>query len=64
MASPALGDLDGDGFVEVVAPVREGRVFSWHTDGPLCGNHPWPTFHHDNRRTGNLDQMIEDPRCP
>jgi hypothetical protein len=64
MASPAFGDLDGDGLLEMVAPVREGRVFAWKTQAPLCGNHSWITFHHDNRRTGYLDTLIEDPRCP
>ena len=64
MASPAVGDLDGDGLVELVAPVREGRIFAWRTAGPLCGNHPWRTYHHDNRRTGNYDEPIIDPRCP
>ena len=55
MASPAVGDIDGDGLVEVIAPVREGRIFAWRTAGPVGGNHPWPTYHHDNYRTGFLD---------
>jgi len=64
MASPAFGDLDGDGLLEMVAPVREGRVFAWRTEAPVCGSHPWKTFHHDNRRTGNLDAPVAAPTCP
>jgi hypothetical protein len=64
MASPAFGDLDGDGMLELVAPVREGRVFAWRTEGPVCGEHPWKTFHHDNRRTGNLETPVPGISCP
>jgi len=64
MASPAFGDLDGDGMLEMVAPVREGRIFAWRTEGPVCGVHPWKTFHHDNRRTGNLDAPVPAVPCP
>ena len=64
MASPAFGDLDGDGFLDMVAPVREGRIFAWRTGGPVCGAHTWTTFHHDNRRTGNLETPFWEERCP
>jgi hypothetical protein len=64
MASPAFGDLDGDGMLEMVAPVREGRIFAWRTEGPVCGDHSWKTFHHDNRRTGNLETLVPGVPCP
>jgi len=63
MASPAFGDIDGDGLLEMVAPVREGRVFAWRTQAPVCADHAWPTFHHDNMRTGFLESTVSDPRC-
>ena len=63
MASPAFGDLDGDGLLEMVAPIREGRVFAWRTEAPLCGVHPWMTFHHDNHRTGNLETPFREDIC-
>jgi len=63
MASPAFGDLDGDGLLEMAAPAREGRVFVWRTQAPLCGVHPWMTFHHDNRRTGNLETPFREDVC-
>jgi hypothetical protein len=33
LASPAVGDLDGDGIPEVVAADFEGRVYAWSADG-------------------------------
>jgi FG-GAP-like repeat len=33
LASPAVGDLDGDGVPEVVAADFEGRVYAWSADG-------------------------------
>ncbi|MEJ2722421.1 MAG: FG-GAP-like repeat-containing protein, partial [bacterium] len=32
-AAPAAGDLDGDGFVEVIAIDTRGTIYAWHRDG-------------------------------
>ena len=57
-ASAAVGDVDGDGLLEVVIPSREGSLFVWDTPGPVqVDGKPavqWAKFHHDLRNTGNF----------
>ncbi len=37
-AAPALGDLDGDGTLEIVAAAMDRHVYAWHADGsPVAG---------------------------
>lgn len=52
--SPALGDLDGDKKLEVVTGTRDGWLYAWHTNGREDGVVDWPTYHHDERNTGNF----------
>lgn len=52
VASPALGDVDGDGLTEVVGATREGFVFVWDT--PASGPAAWPMFKRDASRSGVL----------
>jgi hypothetical protein len=40
IGSPALGDLDGDGTLEIVAPALDGYVYVWHADGTLDPGFP------------------------
>lgn len=35
LASPALGDLNGDGKLEVVAGANDGKLYSWNSTGTL-----------------------------
>jgi hypothetical protein len=63
LAQPAaIGDIDGDGLLEVAANTREGNVYVWDTDGAACGhNAEWWTYHHDEWNTGNYRS---DTRAP
>jgi MYXO-CTERM domain-containing protein len=62
ITTPAVGDLDGDHKLEVVAGTRDGNLFAWHTEGTDTGVIQWESFHHDNANTGNyglkLDQGV------
>jgi hypothetical protein len=50
---PTVGDVDGDGNLEVAALTREGNSFLWDTDRPACGgNDEWWTSRHDEWSTG------------
>ncbi len=51
--SPALGDLDGDGLIEIAAATYDGRLYVWDTPGAAAPSHlPWPMPRHDLQRTG------------
>jgi len=57
-ASPAIGDLDGDGDAEIViggrnpAKSNQGMIFVW-TNHSVQQSPPWPTWRHDRFHTGN-----------
>lgn len=60
IATPAIGDLDGDERIDVVANTREGWLWAWRTEGHVGGPQDqqlpaiqWEGYHHDDRNTGN-----------
>lgn len=57
--TPAVGDLDGDGSLEVALGTRSGWLYAWHTQGKTDGQIQWESYHHDNRNTGNFDVPLE-----
>ncbi len=59
--SPSVGDLDGDGRVEVVAGLREGYLRAWRTPGRVSGNDQAWHWHTNDRNSGMLG---EDTRPP
>jgi hypothetical protein len=64
-ATPAAGDADGDGDLEVMTLTREGFGFMWDTDRPACGtNDEWWTSRHDEWNTGNYETDSRPPGTP
>jgi subtilisin family serine protease/chitodextrinase len=43
MSGPALGDVDGDGAVEIVSGGDDGQLWAWHADGSDAAGFPIPT---------------------
>jgi hypothetical protein len=66
IATPAIGDLDGDELIDVVANTREGWLWAWkskgHVGGPEGAPVPaiqWEGFHHDDHNTGNVSGALK-----
>jgi len=59
LATPAVGDLDGDDLLEVAIVTRTGWLYLWRTEGRSDGQVQWESFHHDNRNTGNYDEPLD-----
>jgi hypothetical protein len=55
LATPALGDLDGDGLQEIVWIDDANDVLVWTVPGtPGPENMQWPMYRHDAAHTGAL----------
>ena len=56
VAAPALGDVDGNGSIDVVAASYDGRLYVWGEKGAHApSNTAWPAFHANPQRTGVVD---------
>jgi hypothetical protein len=55
VASPNVGDFDGDGFYDVASATRAGYVFVWRAPGSTEGVMEWNGFGHDARHTFNYE---------
>ncbi|MCG3172883.1 MAG: hypothetical protein GMKNLPBB_01054 [Myxococcota bacterium] len=53
ISTPAVGDMNGDGYLEAATMTREGWLFIYKTKGPADGKIEWDSYHHDARNTGN-----------
>ncbi len=65
-ATPAVGDADGDGDLDVTTVTREGWSFLWDTGVNACAdsNNEWWTFHHDEHNTANYGGDGRPPGTP
>lgn len=58
IGSTAIGDITGDGMLEVVAVTRMGYLFAFGTEGSEDGTVGWPEWRHDSHNTGNYDEDV------
>jgi hypothetical protein len=65
-STPAVGDVDGDGKLDVAAVTREGWSFLWRTPVSACSgsNDEWWTFHHDEHGSANYRIDGRPPGSP
>jgi hypothetical protein len=53
LGTPAVGDVTGDGYLDVVVATREGWLFAWSTSGRADVPPEWAGLRHDTHNTGN-----------
>jgi len=58
IATPAVGDFDGDGKLDVAISTRDGWLYAWRTEGRAGGVFEWNGFGANPHRTGNYE---DDP---
>jgi hypothetical protein len=64
-ATPAIGDVNGDGKLDISTMTREGNMFVWNTNSPACGtNDEWWTSRHDEWNTGAYGTDTRPPGTP
>ncbi len=61
ISSPAVGDLDNDGDMEVIAGGFDKRIYAWHHDGTLVDGFPPDSYHSQRFPTWpNLYGLLAD----
>jgi hypothetical protein len=59
LGSPAVGDADGDGYLDVWVGTRSGFLFAWTTDSVAQDAYRgWTGFRHDPMNTGNCHTAL------
>jgi len=65
IASPTVGDADGDGLLEVWTATRSGYVFAWETEARAHeALIEWSSFRHDPANTGNCHTPLRTYPAP
>ncbi|MDP8224995.1 MAG: S8 family serine peptidase [Candidatus Lernaella stagnicola] len=64
-SGPTVGDVDGDGSLEIYQYTLEGWLYGWRTLGDACGPQgttaEWWTDRHDERNTGTYGTDTQPP---
>ncbi len=58
-----IGDLDNDGDNELFAYSWSGLLYIWDLSGK-GGADPWPVYQHEERHSGNLNNLIKPAPTP
>ncbi len=58
LGSPSIGDVDGDGYLDLAVSTREGMVFVWTTLGRADQTVQWQSQFHDPQNTGNYEMPL------
>lgn len=58
-----IADLDNDGDNELIAHTWSGLLYIWDLSGK-AGADPWPVYQHDERHSGNLNNLVKPVPAP
>ncbi len=68
ITAPAVGDIDGDGYLEVAVNTRKGFLYVWKTGGVASRDGKstvqWQSFAHDEMNTNNFNTPLPVQPAP
>jgi hypothetical protein len=61
LGTPVVGDIDGDGYLDVIAGTRSGWLYAWKTPALAEGSmRLWNGFHHDPWNSGDCSRPLRE----